>query len=136
MGCLLYTSETKIEASSYMDFSDNLLFVISEWERGSAIRLLTRNGHGFEQQDSVEIPGGQLCHITYLPRQHVLLGACYGSGDVFSVAVDPSMASFGKLLTYQKQGRGEECSVCLLYTSCNGGRVYPAQNPQGDSGNL
>lgn len=103
--------ETKIEASSYMDFSDNLLFVISEWERGSAIRLLTPNGHSFEQRDSVEIPGGQLCHITYLPRQHVLLGACYGSGDVFSVAVDSSTASFGKLLTYQKQGRGEECSV-------------------------
>lgn len=110
-GCAETLWEAKIDASSYIAFSENLLFVISEWEKGSAIRLLARNEDGFQQRDSVQIPGGQLCHITYLPHHHTLLGACYGSGDVFSVAVDPLLATFGKLLTYQKQGRGEECSA-------------------------
>ncbi len=102
--------EDNIDAASYAAFSDGLLFVISEWEQGSAIRLLKWESGAFHFRDEIRVPGGSLCHITYLPGQKVLLGACYGSGEVFSIAVDPEAVVFGKILTYQKQGKGEECS--------------------------
>ena len=72
--------------------------------------MLCRENGTYHCRDTVRVPGGSLCHITYLPGQQVLLGACYGSGEVFSIAVDPQAAVFGEMRTYQKQGRGEECS--------------------------
>lgn len=102
--------EDSIDAASYAAFSDGLLFVVSEWEQGGAIRLLKWESGEFHFRDEIRVPGGSLCHITYLSGQKVLLGACYGSGEVFSIAVDPVAAVFGEMLTYQKQGRGEECS--------------------------
>ena len=48
--------EDNIDAASYAAFSDGLLFVISEWEQGSAIRLLKWESGAFHFRDEIRVP--------------------------------------------------------------------------------
>jgi 6-phosphogluconolactonase len=52
--------------------------------------------------DMLDIPGGALCHIAYSPRNQLLAGACYASGDLFAVSVDTER--FGEMRNYIRQG--------------------------------
>jgi 6-phosphogluconolactonase len=53
----------------------------------------------------VRIDGGALCHIAYSYKHKILTGACYASGDVFSLAVKQN--GFGEMKSYTRQGGGE-----------------------------
>jgi 6-phosphogluconolactonase len=60
------------------------------------------NGDGFRLADTVRIDGGALCHIAYSRKHKILTGACYASGDVFSLAVKQD--GFGVMKSYIRQG--------------------------------
>lgn len=94
-----------ISLSSYLNIYDDILIGISELETTSAVHLFKRTSEGYSHMDTREIDGGSLCHISYLPINKILVGACYESGHIFSIEV--SETGFGKVITSLIQGSGD-----------------------------
>ncbi len=99
--------QERAAAPSYFVFGDGLLFTAEERKCGGAVCLYRRAQTGWELSDRRVITGSQLCHLAYSDRHHCLLGACYGTGEVFSLAVDPAAARFDCMNSYLRQGKGE-----------------------------
>ncbi len=97
---LLWSSN--VEASSYLSYHDNMLFGITEKGHGSSVYMFTGEGDGYRLMDSRDLDGDVLCHISYLPKNKVLVGGCYGSGHVFSIRCEEGR--FGQLLSHLRQG--------------------------------
>lgn len=100
---LLWSSN--IEASSYLSYHDNLLFGITEKAHGSFVYMFMDEGDKYRLVDSRELHSHILCHITYLPKNRVLIGSCYGSGEVFSIKVGDK--KFKELLCTLRQGEND-----------------------------
>jgi len=64
------------------------LFVITENNDTAKVYMFKQIEDEYKLIDSTEVVGEILCHITYLPKNKVLIGSCYGDGRVFSVGVD------------------------------------------------
>lgn len=96
-----------------------LLFGISEQEPESSVYLFVRAGDGYRLCDQRKITGGLLCHIAYVPQHHLLTGACYGDGVIFSLKVEKER--FAGQPAYIRQGGRAHCTVPagpdLLYTA-------------------
>lgn len=105
-------------APSYFVFGDGLLFTVEEREQGGAVCLYSRDGEGWRLADRRVITGSQLCHIAYSDRCKCLLGACYGTGEVFSLSVNVSEKRFGSMNSYLRQGRGELAAPGASRTHC------------------
>jgi len=93
---------SNLPKASYLSVYDNLLLGISELEKTSAIHMLKKAPNGYSRVDTRQIEGGLLCHITYLPINKILVGACYENGHIFSIEVNEN--GFGKMLTSNRQG--------------------------------
>ncbi len=91
-----------IENSSYLCVYREYIFGISEFEENSYIHMFKKNLEEYDHIDTKIIKAGLLCHITYLPGNGVLAGACYGSGDIFTIRVDEN--GFGDIVSFIKQG--------------------------------
>lgn len=91
-----------IENSSYLSVYGEYIFGISEFEESSYIHMFKKNLEEYSLIDTKLIKGGLLCHITYLPRNGVLVGACYESGEVFTIRVGEN--GFGEIESFIKQG--------------------------------
>ncbi|MGI5894987.1 MAG: lactonase family protein [Candidatus Merdivicinus sp.] len=90
---------------SYFIFGDGFLFTAEERSDGGAVCLYQKETDRWRQSDRRVITGSELCHITYSDRHHCLLGACYGTGEVFSLSVDLDHARFGSMKSYLRQGK-------------------------------
>lgn len=108
----------KAVAPSYIAFGDGMLFSVEERDQGGAVCLYCRTGEKWKLSDRRVITGGSLCHIVYSNRHHCLLGACYGSGEVFSLSVDPSEGKFGSMNSYLRQGKGEAAALGATRAHC------------------
>jgi 6-phosphogluconolactonase len=62
-------------------------------------------GDSYRLADTRKIPGGYLCHITYSRKHKMLMGACYQSGEVFTLPVGEE--TFGGMRSYIKQENGD-----------------------------
>lgn len=100
-----------VASCSYLSSWGDYLFGISEFDKVSRIHLFKRsiNADGdcnlYQLMDTRELDGGLLCHIAFLPQNKILCGACYESGDVFTVGVKEDR--FGELISFEKQGARE-----------------------------
>ncbi|MGV8983785.1 lactonase family protein [Clostridium sp.] len=97
-----------VENSSYLSVFGEYIFGISELEGNSFIHMFKKNLEGYSLIDTKLIKGGLLCYITYLPKNGVLVGACYESGEVFSIRVSGN--GFGEIVSFIKQG-GDKAKV-------------------------
>ncbi|NMA94949.1 MAG: lactonase family protein [Clostridiales bacterium] len=93
--------DSNIEASSFLSIHENLLFGITEKQEGSSVHMFSTQDNTYQLLESSELKGDMLCHISYLPKNKILVGGCYGSGDVFSIEVGKD--GFGKLLSHLTQ---------------------------------
>lgn len=91
-----------IKNSSYLSVYGEFIFGISELEETSYIHMFKKNLEGYYHVDTMTINGGALCHIKYLPKNGVLTGACYESGEIFTIKVTEN--GFGKIISFIKQG--------------------------------
>lgn len=84
-----------VENPTYLALSDKHKVVYAVSEVGSNTRIhsytISADG-GLAEQSSIQVPGGGLCHISLSGDQTVLYGACYSSGDVYSVSLAPTGA--------------------------------------------
>jgi 6-phosphogluconolactonase len=95
-----------IESISFIcEGEDGAFFGAGEHDDHGFVYMFTPDGNGgFRLADAARIDGGALCHIAYSRRHKILTGACYASGDVFSLAVKRD--GFGKMKSYARQGGG------------------------------
>lgn len=91
-----------VENSSYLSVYGKYIFAISELETSSYIHMFKKNLEDYFHVDTKLIKGGALCHINYLPRNGVLVGACYESGEIFTIRVDEN--GFGDMVSFIVQG--------------------------------
>lgn len=75
--------------------------------------MYTKNGEDCELDDSRQIEGGSLCHISYLHESSLLVGACYGTGNIFSVKVGIDKKRFCSEITYYTQGEIQGRAHCV-----------------------
>ncbi|MBU3144862.1 beta-propeller fold lactonase family protein [Clostridium sp. CF012] len=97
-----------VENSSYLSVFGEYIFGISELEGNSYIHMFKKNLEEYSLIDTKLIKGGLLCYITYLPKNRVLVGACYESGEIFSIRIGES--GFREMVSFIKQG-GNEAKV-------------------------
>lgn len=114
---------------SYWTSGDGLLFAAEEFPGKAAVRLYRRDKDGWTLGDRREIPGGELCHLTYSSRDRVLLGACYEDGVIFSLGVEAESGRFGNLYSCFSQGEGLTRAHCALLNSAEDA-VYSANIAQ------
>lgn len=98
---------------SYLCSYNNIIFGITEDEPKSAIYLYKLNDDCVELYDTRPIEGGLLCHISYIKKSRLLVGACYGTGNIFSVKVDIKNKCFCSEITYYTQGQIEGKAHCV-----------------------
>lgn len=91
-----------VENSSYLSVFEEYIFGISELEGNSYIHMFKKNLEKYSLIDTKLIKGGSLCYIQYLPKNRALVGACYESGEIFSIEVGEN--AFGKMVSFIKQG--------------------------------
>jgi len=97
-----------VENSSYLSIFKECIFGISELAGNSYIHMFKKNLEEYSLIDTKLIEGGLLCYIKYLPGNRVLVGACYESGEIFTIRVDEN--GFGEMVSFIKQG-GKKAKV-------------------------
>lgn len=93
-----------LENPSYVCKGDGYLFTVTENDDEAVIYLYNREGQVYRLLDYKRIDGGALCHITYSPKIKILFGACYGTGTLFAVRVEPG--HFGDIIYQEIQQKG------------------------------
>ncbi len=103
---------------------DGAFFGAGEYDdHGYVYMFVPEAGGSFRLADTVRIPGGALCHIAYSRRHKILTGACYASGEVFSLEVKAER--FGEMKNYIRQGGGDavvsraHCTVFQWIWDCS-----------------
>jgi 6-phosphogluconolactonase len=91
-----------VENSSYLSVFGEYIFGISELEGNSYIHMFKKSLEEYSLIDTKLIKGGLLCYITYLPKNGVLVGACYESGEIFTIRIGEN--GFGEMVSFIKQG--------------------------------
>lgn len=107
--------EKGYENPSFLTQVGGHLVAIEEKSEGASVINLKRVNGTLEHLDTINVQGSVLCHITYVKRWSMILGACYGSGDVFALQIEKS----GKLrllsaLTQEGGKDGESRAHCML----------------------
>jgi 6-phosphogluconolactonase len=100
--------ESYVDNSSYLSVYGEYIFGISELEGNSYIHMFKKNSEDYSHMDTKIIKGGLLCHIVYLPKNGVLTGACYESGEIFTVKINEN--GFGEIVSFIKQGEAADIS--------------------------
>jgi 6-phosphogluconolactonase len=95
-----------VENSSYLSVYGDYIFGISELEGISYVHMFKKNQEGYSHVDKKMIKGGYLCYISYLPKNRVLTGACYESGEIFTIRIGEN--SFGEIVSFIKQGGSKD----------------------------
>lgn len=98
---------------SYLCHFDNLIFGITEGEPTSQIYLYSINSKEIVLCDSRQIESGSLCHVSFLEKSSLLVGACYGSAIIFSIKVDTQNKQFCGEIKYCTQGQTQGRSHCV-----------------------
>jgi 6-phosphogluconolactonase len=94
--------ENYVDNSSYLSIYEEYIFGISELEGNSYVHMFKKNSEGYSRIDTKIIKGGLLCHITYLPKNGVLAGTCYESGEIFTLRIGEN--GFEEMVSFIKQG--------------------------------
>lgn len=99
---------SNVENSSYLSVYGEYIFGISELEGNSYIHMFKRDLVRYSHINTKIINGGLLCHITYLPKNEILVGSCYESGEIFTIRIKEN--GFGEIVSFIKQG-GDKVKV-------------------------
>ncbi|MBU3188393.1 lactonase family protein [Clostridium bowmanii] len=94
------------ESSSYLSVFEEYIIGISELEGNSYIHMFKKNLEEYFLIDTKLIKGGLLCYITYLPKNRVLVGACYEGGEIFSIKIGEN--GFEEMLSFIVQGGNKD----------------------------
>lgn len=93
--------EDSIEAPSFLSYTNNFLFAVSEVEKTCTIFMYSIVEDELGLVDEINLPIGGVCHIEYLEKSRILLGSSYEEGIVFSVGV--SEQGFKQLINKVQQ---------------------------------
>ncbi len=80
---------------------DGRIIACRESDQDGAVLIFTTQGNALSLQDTCAIKGTDFCHLSWWPRHRVVAGACYGSGDIFTLEVTDS--GFGEMRSYIHQ---------------------------------
>lgn len=80
---------------------DGRIIACQESDDNGAVLLFTVEDNHLTLQDSRPIDGTALCHLSWWPGHQVVAGACYGSGDIFTLQVTET--GFGEMPSYIHQ---------------------------------
>ena len=115
-----------IESPSFIAFGDDYLFAITENNYYASIYAYRRETVGvYRRTDQRGFAGRALCHIAYSPKNRMLLGACYGSGNVIYASFDPEEGKFGDVKSIDQTGDDISRQHCVLLNQAEN-RVYTA----------
>ena len=95
-----------VENSSYLSVFKEYIIGISELDGDSYIHMFKKNLEEYSLIDTKLIKGGLLCYITYLPKNRVLVGACYEGGEIFSIRIGEN--GFEEMVSFIKQGGNKD----------------------------
>jgi len=92
----------KLESPSFVAFSDGgkYMYTITEAGYAKVYSFLTGDS-GAQKIDEIDVPGNILCHIVYSERNKLLIGSCYGTGNVFAVEVNDGR--FGRIFNAKEE---------------------------------
>lgn len=80
---------------------DGRLIACKEDDNSGAVMLFKAEGDTLSLQDSRLIDGAAFCHLSWWEKHRVVAGACYGSGDIFTLQVTEN--GFGEMRSYIHQ---------------------------------
>ncbi len=109
-----------IESPSFVEVIGDRMFAVTENDNYSYMHSYLKNGKDFALVDSVRFEGTDLCHICYSPKNHMVFGACWGSGHLLYATIDESgkFISSGSLLQVNETG-DETLITRVHYVSVN-----------------
>ena len=104
-----------IESPSFIAFGEDYLFAITENNYYASIYAYHRETVGiYRRTDQRGFAGGELCHVVYSVKNHMLFGACCMSGTVMSVPFDTETGKFGEVVTVEQTGDGRSQPHCVM----------------------
>ena len=117
----------KLDNPSFVISSGETVFAVSEKETSAAIYVFQKHNYSYRLTDTVEVPGSNLCHLCYSPKQKRLFGSCWGTGHLIyaNVSDDGKLGHIHSIVQQSAslgQSRNHFCllssdeSVCV---SCN-----------------
>lgn len=104
-----------LENPSYLCIYKDLLFTITETDGTTNVFMFMLKDDKYKLIDSAEVLGSTLCHITYLPKNKVLVGSCYGDGRIFSIGVnDNGFTEVKSSIKLEGSGHGVSRAHCAV----------------------
>lgn len=103
------------ENPSFLEQVGNRLIIIEEKANEAIVSIHEKEDNELKLLDTVRLPGTALCYISYSKRWSIVLGACYGTGDVFALSVGSSgKLSILSLLTQDASEEGFSRAHCMI----------------------
>jgi len=101
----IVTSDETPGLSWIVQLEDGRLIAAEERDETGAVILFKVENDILVQQDKVEIEGSALCYLHWMPKHKVVGGACYYSGDIFTLGIGEN--GFTGMRSYIHQDAGE-----------------------------
>lgn len=98
--------------NSWLCECGNFLVSINEASPVSTLYLLSKNAA--DCYDSLTIEGGNLCHLSYIQKSGLLVGACYVTGNIFWLEIDHEHKKFSRNISYHTQGDTQGRAHCVV----------------------
>lgn len=97
--------EDYVPGPTWLDLWGDKLIAVGESDSSGCLYLYKREGDSCTLLDTRSIDGTAFCHLTVFPKHGVVAGACYGTGNVFTIAVGDD--SFGEMKSWHRQSDAE-----------------------------
>ena len=95
---------------SYVTLGDGYIYTYDKTSSAITLHSYLVKGEEMIIVDKKDIPGTNVTHLQYSPKNEVLFGCSYHDGTFFGIKVKEGM--FGELIVYQKQIKDERLSRC------------------------
>ena len=103
------------ENPSFLEPMGKHLMIIGEKSNEAIVSIFEKKDNELKLLDTVRVSGTDLCHISYSKRWSILLGACYGTGDVFALGVgETGKLSLLSMLTQDAGKDGLSRAHCMI----------------------
>ena len=109
-----------IESPSFVEVVGDRMFAATEVDNESYIHSYIKDGEGYRLVDSARFDGTALCHICYSEKNHMVFGACWGSGHLLYATIDEDGNFVKTNSIFQPIENGDETLISRVhYVSVN-----------------
>ena len=81
-GCLW---KADLPSPSFLVAYQSFVFVASETKKNACVYSFKQTEKGLELISQLSVEGSELCHLSFSPRHRLLVGSCWGSGQLITM---------------------------------------------------